>query len=460
MNRIFQILFSLFILLINVDSSAQNRGERYKDIDKYIPYNLSSYKRFPLKTINVKIHVIQFSKEEPMNLTLKDSAQLVRVINRELSYVYANLSSPTIKSKNYVPEIRDSRMRFKLKDILFHIDPILISSERLEENKKHGSPWDVDSINIETNEVWFKKYNANHFVKKRETMDSIIIYSSIDERSALNWDTVVWDTPYTKIKVRQSLIGLDIKKAANIKKIGTVCDPDLFEKYAIKDSTHLHIFITNSFISDNMGGCGPSALYMKVGNWNYKDGVKMTAHEIGHCMGLYHTNSPQFDDLPIKDVFGGPCDTIETSNNILGYNWCRDYLSPKQIGFIYKEYNTNPIKIKTSTDCTYEPKKPMIVKRNNTIDRNFVYGGDLIIKKKKILEISGKYSLPKGAHIYIEKKAKLIINGGLIHNACGDEWDGIIYIKKYKKKKSKLKLTKGAEQLIIKNGGQIENVAK
>ena len=462
MARLFQILLCVLFCSILSLGNAQNRAGKYKDIEKYIPYNLSSYKRFPFKTINVKIHVIQFSKEDPRNLTLEDSIKMVRVIDKEINHIYSNLQSPTLKANKYVPEIRDSRIRFKTAEILYHIDPELISPEWLQEGDKYGAPWKVDSINLETNELWFERYNKNHFKEKPKGMDSLIVYNSNEKKSHLNFDTVYYDRPFTKIKIQQNLDSLDIKKAANILKVSTVCDKDLFNRYAINDSSALHIFIVNSFMSNDMGGCGPSPLYMKVGNWNYGDGPGTVAHEAGHCLGLYHTNTPQFDDLPIKDKLcsGCNCDSTTVSNNMMGYNWCKNYLSPKQIGFMYKEYNTNPVKIKTSTDCTYDIKRKLTITKDTDIDRNYVFGGDLILKKKKDLIITGRLSLPKGAHIYIEKKASLIINGGLINNACGETWEGIVFVKKYKKNLAKMKIVNSSKQLLIVNGGKIENVSK
>lgn len=451
----------LLLIVFSKIVYSQKRSDRYKDIEKYIPYNLASYKRFPIKTVNVKVHVIQFSKEKPMNLTVKDSAKIARSINNQVNYTYANLEPPTLKPNKHVAEIRDSRIRFNVVDVLYHIDPELISSEILEESDKYGSPWKVDSINLETNEIIFERYNANHFKKKPRGMDSIAVYSSTGSRYTLNFDTVTYLRPYTKIKIKQKLTNFDIVKVANFKKHSKVCDPDLYEKYAAPDSSHLHIFITNSFYGTAMGGCGPSPLYMKVGNWNFGDGPGTVAHEAGHCLGLYHTNTPQFDDLPIKDKLCSTCncDSTTVSNNIMGYNFCKNYLSPKQIGFMYKEYSTQPIKIKTTTDCIYDQKRTLKINKNFEYKRAIAYGGDIVIKKKKQLIILDKLSLPKGAHVFIEKKAKLIIDGGLIYNACGENWEGIKFVKKYKSNEKKIKeMDFDQERFILKNGGEVENL--
>lgn len=451
--------YSLFILALLLNNlHAQSNNDRYSDLDKYIPYNLSTYKRFPIKTINVKVHVIQFSEENPMNVTTKDSNRIRNTIEREVNYTYSNLEPPTLKSNKPVPEIRNSRIQFKVNEFKFHIDPELISPEYFEEGSSFGAPWEVDSIDLEKNELRLKKNLAYLIVKRPSTMDSLYAYKSNGDKFFLHFDSVSYQKPYSLVKIKENLHGIDVAKVSNNRKISRICSNDLFLKYAVEDSSAIHIFLVNSFDSDIMGGCGPSALFMKVGNWNYGDGGGTIEHEIGHCMGLYHTNSPQFDDLPIKDKLcsGCNCDSTTVSNNIMGYNWCKNYLSPKQIAYIYKEYNTNPIKIRTTTDCTYDPKRTLIISKDLFINRNYVYGSDVIVKKNKTLEITEQFSLPKGAHIYLEKGSTLIVNGGEINNACGEKWNGIKQIKRYKKKKHKIKLNDSSD-IIVKNGGSIEN---
>ena len=36
-----------------------------------------------------------------------------------------------------------------------------------------------------------------------------------------------------------------------------------------------------------------------------------------------------------------------------------------------------------------------------------------------------RLSIPKGGKIIIEPKGTLVVNGGEIHNSCGDLWEGI-----------------------------------
>ena len=135
-------------------------------------------------------------------------------------------------------------------------------------------------------------------------------------------------------------------------------------------------------------GCGPSPFYLNVSkfleNGRYAT-AQLTAHELGHCIGLRHTNTPQFSDLPRKDKFGWVnCNSKDVSNNIMGYNLCRNYLSPMQIGHIHQRYSTiNELSLTTNNlmSNSYE----IIIKKNTNWGKNILSKGTIIVKKNKRL---------------------------------------------------------------------------
>ena len=59
------------------------------------------------------------------------------------------------------------------------------------------------------------------------------------------------------------------------------------------------------------------------------------------------------------------------------------------------------------------------------------------------------------ATIYIEKKAKLIIDGAIVTNHFGDKWGGVIICKSYERKMKSPKKKEKKGELILKNGGQL-----
>lgn len=51
--------------------------------------------------------------------------------------------------------------------------------------------------------------------------------------------------------------------------------------------------------------------------------------------------------------------------------------------------------------------------------------GDIEIQEGATLTIQCQVSLPVGAKIIIKPTGKLILDGGIVTNRCGDEWEGI-----------------------------------
>lgn len=50
---------------------------------------------------------------------------------------------------------------------------------------------------------------------------------------------------------------------------------------------------------------------------------------------------------------------------------------------------------------------------------------DIVVRKKSTLVVTGTLNMAQGYGITLEKRAKLIVDGGLITNNCGCRWDGV-----------------------------------
>ena len=83
------------------------------------------------------------------------------------------------------------------------------------------------------------------------------------------------------------------------------------------------------------------------------------------------------------------------------------------------------------------PPKLLLLATTKNGDRERTIQGDIVVKRKHSLAINQNLYLAKGASIYLEKKAHLIINNCVVSNACGSEWNGAVLCRKFKQKRIK-----------------------
>lgn len=182
------------------------------------------------------------------------------------------------------------------------------------------------------------------------------------------------------------------------------------------------------------------------------------AHEMGHALGLRHTQfntgQPPYNgttfintgeaccgSLVANDyvqegpgiwMAGGNCGTPNKSNNIMGYNdYCRRYLSPLQLAAIHYHLRTdfrNVLRnISYTNDLTRNPNLDYNVQSNEVWVINKYFKGNVIVKSGKKLEVFCKVGMAKGTYVIVEKGAQLVIGtGGEFTNISGQLWGGIV----------------------------------
>lgn len=136
----------------------------------------------------------------------------------------------------------------------------------------------------------------------------------------------------------------------------------------------------------------------------------------------------------------------------MGYNKCRNYLSPKQIAYIHKLYSSDKDRMLTTLNYIYDGSKTMITSKE-VWDRNMQVSGDIVVRKNKKLVVKGIISLAAGASIILENNASLVIDGGQITNLTGGKWKGVYYVRRYKSNKPPKKKGK----ITIINNGKTDN---
>ncbi|MBC8048022.1 MAG: hypothetical protein H7Y00_14585 [Fimbriimonadaceae bacterium] len=196
----------------------------------------------------------------------------------------------------------------------------------------------------------------------------------------------------------------------------------------------------------------------------------VTNHEIGHSLGLGHTwnQDDGCDDTPKNAGCWGPtgvppCDGV-TSNNMMDYNGCQCAISPCQLAKMHYNFwkeNSSQRTLLVDDWCDYDSTKNIIVTKNDTVIFNAgkEFNRNIEIQEGAILIIKCTLVLPANAKIIVKPTAKLIIDGGVITNRCGDEWRGIEIwqSKKYPSLIGKVEFANGGKVEHVKNFTSIIN---
>jgi len=448
----------VFILFFHTFSFGQTDYEKLKD---FIPFENTSLETHPIITIKVHVHVIQRSEDNPQNLS-KDNLGYIEQQLEWVNGMYSRFSKPTLLPISgdtcFIP---DSRIRFRLDTVQFHVDASDWDRIRTVLHMSGGAPWEIDTVDLRNNEIGIKGNLVNRF---SSDIDSLTVINSSNNNGVYSFVSKRQKGGITFLKIQEKLSSeLADGKLTFFKKHDINCSQDIWKKYTNSDKNALHVFYTGSSRVSNSFGCGPSPYFLNVSNIDVNQGYAialLSGHELGHCLGLNHTNYPQFSDLPKTDKFGWiDCNNTNTSNNIMGYNKCRKYLSPLQVAHVHKRYTTDPNFIKTTTANEYDTAYNVEVWDDSEWNKTMVVKGDVIVRKGQTLTIKKNVSMAAGATIYVEKKAKLIIDGATITNHFEDKWYGVVICKSYERKNKQPKKSIKRGIFKLKNGGIIENIS-
>lgn len=330
------------LLFITIIVGLTSRAQQPNLFD-YIPDPTTNYAETPVKKVRVVAHVIQYSESDPRNFTIEDTAFFQHHLDM-VNYWYSNLKPPTCPVVDTMLQaIPQARFEFYCTEVLFHLDSVLWDHNyKLAEVISGASPWLVDSVNTETNAIYINKNKTSYM----NTDKSGVFFIKEDERLEFKFDTTIWHPEQGVMEVRLSSPMSDLTgyEMGFYRRGRTLCDRDIYYKYAGSDSSAIHVFYTGSSFDNIMRGCGPSPYYVNLVNfWGQQDvWGSLLGHEFGHVLGLYHTDSRQFGDF-----ISSPDQCEEPCNNYMGPNPNREWFSPQQLGYMHMLYSTDPNRMRT-----------------------------------------------------------------------------------------------------------------
>jgi hypothetical protein len=248
-----------------------------------------------------------------------------------------------------------------------------------------------------------------------------------------------------------------------------ISDKRVIEKYAVREDSVLNIFLQTHHLDSipsptykpDASGISLGSSVKIFGRWHQRPSVwdirGITNHEIGHSLGLAHTwgGHDGCDDTPAhpncwNKTDKPPCDSM-FSNNMMDYNAHMAALTPCQIGKILMNMSragSIQRNILEPRWCVLDTTATITVTDSMRWEGSADLEGHINIQAGGILEIGCRVSMPEGAMITIFPGGKLVIlSGGQLHNACGNQWGGVQFVQEGKSK----------GDFVVMEGGEIED---
>jgi Pregnancy-associated plasma protein-A len=227
------------------------------------------------------------------------------------------------------------------------------------------------------------------------------------------------------------------------------CSASLLNEFGVDIDRVINIFYFQTSTTTWSYGCG-LAQTMNVNLMNcMPSGLpNLLTHELGHVLGLWHTyfgccGDDQWSDTfypdcntgwvscGVNSVWGGTCQpgtSTGVSNNIMGGNSNRKYLSPMQLAKIQHETITTDSK-RMYVLCQPHAFNPTIVVSNSAVwASSKIINANIEVQSGVVLDVRCTLYLSPHVKIIVKPGGKLVVNGGRLTShsgGCNTFWQGI-----------------------------------
>lgn len=389
MQRFIWTCLLLFFFCVLSAQHCSTRSEWWSDKEQYIPKEDTPF-------FELKVNYVIPQRADGTGNFSEDDPEHEALLEDYLSFsnwLWKKLKDPKDETcypgDDFVPS---TYIRFKLNAIIYVQDDYLWNAE-------NGSACPNDRN-------WYLNGLEKEIQENPDHADAINIYLPNDSSSyfAMIIDQTSFDDPKDKPPCSELPSKKDLNRSSRINLSGAY-NKYWFMKHRVPTDTVLNPK-GHSWEGELIG-------------WERSSRGHTIAHELGHSMGLQHSNEYHGRNRCHFSIMsqrhGSP----------------HNYLQPSEIGKMHRNLRLTNIRDFLTHDVYVS--NPMVIEGDHVMDMDFKSYEDFIIASGATLEVSCPISFPQQASLIIQPGGRLVIGEGTVSGRnTSEEWMGVV-VQQYRK---------------------------